>query len=104
MAGLDKRFASLERSIENCCSGAILSVQVGVAAAHRQPIVLAHRRQNAQLDWQIQVRDHPADHRDLLGVFLPEVGDVWRDDAEELGNDRRHAAEVSWTRRRLEPL
>ena len=39
-------------------------------------------------------RDEPADHDDLLGVLLAEVGDVGQRHAEQLGDDGGDAAEV----------
>ena len=46
------------------------------------------------LTGHVEVADHAADDRELLGVLLAEIGDVGLDGVEELGDDGGDAAEV----------
>ena len=83
-----------ERARERRGALAVARVEVGVARAHRQAVGLADDRQHLDPHREVEVGDHAADHRRLLGVLLAEVGDVGADDVEELGDDRGDAAEV----------
>ena len=76
-------------------AGAVGGLEVDVAAAHRQAVLLAHGRHHLDPQREVEVAHHPLDHRRLLGVLLAEVGDVGADDVEELGDDRGDAAEVA---------
>ncbi|GAA3118072.1 hypothetical protein GCM10020001_042500 [Nonomuraea salmonea] len=46
------------------------------------------------LDGQVEVGDHAADERELLGVLLPEDREVGLHQVEQLEHDRQHAVEV----------
>ena len=50
--------------------------EVGVAAAERQPVRLAHGGHRDHLDGEVEVLDHPPDEQQLLGVLLAVVGAV----------------------------
>ena len=50
--------------------------EVDVAAAHRQPVGLAHRGHRDDVDREVEVAHHPPDEQQLLGVLLAEVGAV----------------------------
>src|SRR4029078_6220893 len=72
----------------------LLRREVDVAAAHGQSIGLTDGRAGPNLDAQVQVARHLPDDRELLRVFLPEVGPIRLEYPEELHDHRRHAAEV----------
>ena len=60
-----------------------------VAARQREPVRLAHGRARPRsATGMSRSRDHPPSDRDLLGVLLAEVGDVGRDDVEQLARRR----------------
>ena len=69
-------------------------LKMGVAARHRQPVGLAHRRTRLDAHRHVQVLDQAADHDHLLSVLLAEVGDIGRDHVQELRHDGRDAAEM----------
>ena len=84
----------LQRARQRQRARALLGAQQRVAAGHRQPVGLAHRRQRLDPHGQVQVGHQAADHDELLGVLLAEEGDVGERHAEQLGDDGRDAAEV----------
>src|SRR5205085_9753161 len=69
--------------------------EVDVAAAHGQAVRLAHDGADDDLDREIQVAHHAADHDHLLGVFLAEVGALGSEGVEQLGHHGGDAAEVA---------
>ena len=73
---------------------ALLGVEVAVPAAHRQAVGLADRGDGPDVDRDVQVGDHPADHQELLIVLGPEEGEIRPDDPEQLQDDRRHPPEM----------
>ena len=83
--------------------GPVLGPQVGVAAAHRQAVGLAHRRPDDQLDVvEVEVAHQAAHDGHLLGVLLAEDRPVGAGRQEQLGHHRRHPAEVLGARRALQ--
>ena len=83
-------------AVQDGRGGAVLGVEVGVAAAHGEPVRLAHDRAGHDPDSRRRgrrsaIRRH---HGHLLGVLLAEDGAVGADGQEQLGHDGRHAAEV----------
>ena len=57
-------------------AGALVGVQVGVAAGHRQTVRLAHGGARLDAHRHVEVLYEATDHDHLLGVLLAEVGDV----------------------------
>ena len=56
--------------------GTRLGAEQPVAARQRQAVGLAHRRHADDLDAEVEVGGHAADHRELLAVLLAEDRDV----------------------------
>ena len=87
---------------------ALLGREVGVARGEGEPVGVAHRRHDADLDRHGQVAHHPPDDRHLLGVLLAEVGAARADEVEQLQADGCDAAEVAGPvlalEQRAEPL
>src|SRR5438093_11930585 len=77
---------------------AFLRREVRVARGHREAVGLADRVADHESDRKVEVPDHPSHDRDLLEVFAAEDGDVGSDLVKELGDDRRHPAEVTGSR------
>ena len=73
---------------------ALLDAEVCVAGAHGQSAVLADRRANAYLHWDVEIAHQTADHERLLRVLLPEVGAVGLRHVEELRHHGGDPAEV----------
>ena len=97
LSGFERGLGLEERGIEPGGDAlALLRGEVGVAARHGQPARLARRRDSAQRDVELEVLDQPRHHGALLRVLLAEEGGVWRDDVEELRDDRRDAAKEAW--------
>ena len=71
------------------------SVEVRVAARHREAVGLADERAPHHLDREVEVGGHAADDRELLRVLAPEVRAARADDREQLGDDGGHAVEVA---------
>ena len=69
--------------------------QVGVAGAEREAVRLADGRAHLDAHRDVEVAHQPPDHERLLVVLLAEVGDVGSAHVEQLGDDRRDAAEVA---------
>ena len=86
---------SLERAEEDGRGAALLRREVGVAAAHGEPVGLAHDRAAPDLDRHVEVGHQAPDHGELLRVLLAEVGAIRRRDLEQLHHHRRDAAEVA---------
>ncbi len=95
LAVCDGRSGGCKRAGHGQRLSALLAAQVCIAAGHREPVGFAHSRASLDAHGHVQVLDHASDHDRLLGVLLAEVGDVGRDDVQELRNDGRDAAEVA---------
>ena len=77
--------------------------EAGVAGREREAVRVAHGRDDADLELEIQVADELLHHRDLLGVLAAEVGDVRPDDREELQAGRCDAPKMARAGLALEP-
>ena len=73
----------------------LIARETCVAGREREPVGVANRRERHEIELEVQVGDHPSQHRDLLRVLLAEVHDVGADDREELEADGRDPAEVA---------
>jgi hypothetical protein len=73
---------------------AVGAAQVDVAARQRQAVALADRGPDLDAHRQVQVGDQAADDQGLLGVLLPEVGDIGPDHVQQLRDDGGDALEV----------
>src|SRR3954454_15211086 len=82
-------------SVEDSRLGPLPFAEPYVPAAQRQAVRLPHGRHDADLEREVEVAHHPAEHRDLLRVLLAEVGAVRLDDIEQLRDDRADAREVA---------
>ena len=60
-----------------------------------EPVRVADRRHDDELELEVEVGDHPPEHVDLLRVLLAVEREVRADDVEQLEADRRDAAEVA---------
>jgi hypothetical protein len=69
-----------------------------IARAQGQAVGLADNRKNPDRDIKVQVLDHLLEDDGLLGVFLPEKGQVRLDDMEELEDNRGDSFEVAGPR------
>src|SRR5271156_4998709 len=69
--------------------------EVGVARAHREAVFLAHDRHRHNLDIEVQIADHFLNRAQLLKILLAEDRQVRFDDVEQLGDHRRHPAEMA---------
>ena len=65
-----------------------------VPGGEGEAVVVADRRERAQLEIEREVGDHTPQDLDLLRVLLAEVGEIWADDREELQAHRRDPAEM----------
>ena len=63
--------------------GPVLGCQECVARAYGEPVGLADYGAVDDLEFEVALADHLADDRDLLEVFLSEIGLVWRDVGEK---------------------
>lgn len=69
--------------------------EVGVAAAHRQAVLLADGRNGNDVDEEVQVAHHAPDEEQLLGVLLAEIGSAGGGEVEQLADDGEHPVEVA---------
>src|SRR5439155_25683094 len=96
LASVAKRSADAGRGL------ALRGVEVRVARAERQAVGLTDGRHHLDLCAEVEVAHQPLHDRDLLGVFLAEVGTVWIDRRQQLGDHRGDSLEMSWSGRALE--
>src|SRR3990172_6025737 len=82
----------------------LLRGQAGVTARQRETVGLTDGGTWDDLDRERQITHHPADHRELLGVLLTEVGGAATDRMEQLRDGGGHTAEVAGARGALEAL
>src|SRR5271154_431701 len=78
--------------------------EVGVARAHREAVFLAHDRHRHNLDIEVQVADHFLNRAQLLEILLAEDRQMRFDDVEQLGDHRRHSAEMAGAMRAAETI
>src|SRR5207244_10499142 len=84
-----------ERAREGERGLALRGRETGVSRRERQSGRVAHGREDADLELEVEIAHHPADDRRLLRVLLTEVGPVRASDVEQLQADRRDGAEVA---------
>ena len=72
-----------------------LGVQARVAAGQREAVAVADGGHRGDADREVEVGNQASDDDELLGVLLAEVGDIGQHRAQQLGDDRCDAAEVS---------
>lgn len=101
-SGFHSVFGALQRPEKDNRRSSLVGVQVAVPATHRQAVALSNGLDRADLDRQVQVGDHPANHGELLIILGAEVGDVGLGDREELEDDGRHPLEMTRTARAFE--
>ncbi|MCZ7588060.1 MAG: hypothetical protein M5U27_04200 [Gaiella sp.] len=75
-------------------TGALRGGQADVPRRQREPVGVAHRGHDGELELEVQVGDHAAQHLDLLRILLAVEREVGPDGVEELEADRRDAAKV----------
>ena len=68
--------------------------KITVARTHGESVRLANCRTDLDSDRQIEIPNHVLDDTALLVVLLPEVGDIGRDQVEQLQHDGGHTAEM----------
>jgi len=76
-------------------AGSLLGAEVSVPGRERQAVRVADRRHDGDVQLEVQVRDHPPQHLDLLGVLAAEEGEVRMDDVEQLVDHCGDASKVS---------
>ena len=93
-----------EAAREGGRGAAVVRVEVGVAAAHGEPVRLAHDRPQHQLDVvQVQIAHQPPHDRRLLGVLLAEDRPVGAHREQQLRDHRGHPVEVAGPGGALQP-
>ena len=83
-----------ERARQLGCEEALLAREQSVSGREREAVLVAHGVDDAELELQVEVPDHPAHDLHLLRVLLPEVDRVRTDDVEELAADGGDGPEV----------
>ena len=83
---------------------ALLLAEPAVAAGQREPVGLPHGRDGDDLHGDVEVEDHPADRRELLGVLLPEQREVRSGQVQQLEHDGADPIEVARATGALEDL
>ena len=78
--------------------------EAAVPRREREPVGVAHRRDDSHRQLEVEVANHAADDRGLLRVLLAEVGAIGTDEVEELEADRGDGAKVAGAVRAFEPL
>ena len=96
--------AGPQRAGQHECGLPVARGQVGVAAAHREPVLLADGRGGDDGRREVDVPHHPPDEEELLGVLLAVVEEVTLREVHELGDDREHPVEVPRPRLPLEQV
>ena len=91
---LRSRPRGVEPGAQRQRADALLGAEADVAGGQREPVGLAHRGHDLEAHRDVEVAHHPPEDGDLLGVLLAEVGDVGRDDVEQLADDGADAVEV----------
>ena len=97
LAGLQRGHCLAELPVDSRRQHALLRGEILIARAHREPVGLAHRGCADDLHAQAQVRDHAANHGELLEVLLAEDRHVGIDDVEQLGHHGGDALEMAGT-------
>ena len=69
--------------------------KIAIAAAHRQTIRFAHGGTSDDLHGQGEVFDHPADHYELLKIFLAKTGEIGRNELKQFEDDRGHTTKMT---------
>ena len=82
----------------------LLGIEIRVAAAEREPVGLAHRRHDDDLERPVEIAHHLPDQHRLLHVLPPEARDVGLDQVEQLGDHGEHAGEMARPRGALPPV
>ena len=82
------------RGSAGCAASLLGGREQSVARREREAVLVAHGGDDAELELEVEVADHPAHDLDLLRVLLAEVGRVRPDDVEELAADRGDGPEV----------
>ena len=83
---------------EDGCDSTLVGVQIDVAAADGEAVGLTDSRDSDDFEIEVEVSGHAFYDDELLGVFLAEIGAVWPDYVEELGDDGGDADEVAGSR------
>ena len=82
----------------------VVARKIGVARAHRQSVLFPDDRRPDDLDAEVEVPRHRADHRQLLVILLSEDRHMGLRREEQLRHHRGDPAEVSGARRAAQPL
>src|SRR5262245_5491103 len=90
--------AGFESAGERQRPSTLFGREVHVSRGQGQTVRVTNRRQDAQLEVEIEVANHPPQDCGLLRVLLAEVRALRADDVEQLQANGRDAAEVSGPR------
>src|SRR5215472_16550830 len=83
------------------CIRALLRVEIRVSARKRHTVGFTYRRNDLDLDGEIEIGDHAAEHDRLLCILLAEKEPLRTYDVVELCDHGCNAAEVSGANRAL---
>ncbi len=82
----------------------LLRGEIAVAGAEGEAVRVADDGANDQINRDVEIADHGAEHGDLGGVLLTEEGAVGGEDVEELADNRGDAAKVTGPGGAVEPV
>ena len=77
------------------CQCSLIICEMAIARADRKAVGFTDSRHFHDLDGNIQVGDEVFDNRQLLSVFLSEVGIFGLDDLKQFQDDGRHSLKMS---------